>query len=170
MTALDALVLRADDPTTMHRLVVSQTPRDAGEAWVGSPKTPRRGRTSFVAWRLAKGGALDDPAQSICALVLDRWSELVPAAEADAAIAFHTDAPSTTAPNAILLCVPPSNLEYWSESLVLDHILEALALAKMRTVTPASLDAIAQFAPLSLIDNRRYQTSFGHVATEESPT
>lgn len=170
MTALDALVLRADDPRTMHRLVVSQTPRDPGEAWVGSPKTPRRGRTSFVAWRLAKGGALDDPSQSVSALVLDRWSELVPAAEADAAIAFHTDAPSTTAPNAILLCVPPTNLEYWSEALVLDHILEALALAKMRTVTPADLDAIAQFAPLSLIDNRRYQTSFGHVATEESPT
>lgn len=170
MTALDALVLRADDPGTMHRLVVSQTPRDAGEAWVGSPKTPRRGRTSFVAWRLAKGDALNDPAQSVCALVLDRWSELVPAAEADAAIAFHTDAPSTTAPNAILLCVPPGNLERWSEALVLDHILEALALAKMRTVTPAGLDAIAQFAPLSLIDNRRYQTSFGHVATEESPT
>lgn len=170
MTALDALVLRADDPGTMHRLVVSQTPRDPGEAWAGSPKTPRRGRTSFVAWRLAKGGALDDPAQSVSALVLDRWSELVPAAEADAAIAFHTDAPSTTAPNAILLCVPPRNLEQWSEALVLDHILEALALAKMRTVTPAGLDAIAQFAPLSLIDNRRYQTSFGHVATEESPT
>lgn len=170
MTALDALVLRADDPSTMHRLVVSQTPRDAGEAWVGGPKTPRRGRTSFVAWRLAKGGALDDPAQSVSALILDRWSELVPAAEADAAIAFHTDAPSTTAPNAVLLCVPPQNLERWSEALVLDHILEALSLAKMRTVTPAGLDAIAQFAPLSLIDNRRYQTSFGHVATEESPT
>ncbi len=170
MTALDALVLRTDDPGTMHRLVVSQTPRDPGEAWAGSPKTPRRGRTSFVAWRLAKGGALDDPAQSVSALVLDRWSELVPAAEADAAIAFHTDAPSTTAPNAILLCVPPGNLEQWSEALVLDHILEALALAKMRTVTPAGLDTIAQFAPLSLIDNRRYQTSFGHVATEESPT
>lgn len=165
MTALDALVLRADDPATQHRLVVSQTPRDAGEAWVGSPKTPRRGRTSFVAWRLAKGDALDDPAQSVCALVLDRWSELVPAAEADAAIAFHTDAPSTTAPNAILLCVPAQNLERWSETLVLEHILEALALAKMRTVTPANLDAIAQFAPLSLIDNQRYQTSFGHVAT-----
>ncbi len=170
MTALDALVLRADDSGTMHRLVVSQTPRDPGEAWAGSPKTPRRGRTSFVAWRLAKGGALDDPAQSVSALVLDRWSELVPAAEADAAIAFHTDAPSTTAPNAILLCVPPRNLEQWSEALVLDHILEALALAKMRTVTPAGLDTIAQFAPLSLLDNRRYQTSFGHVATEESPT
>ncbi len=165
MSALETLVLRADDPATMHRLVVSQTPRDAGEAWVGSPKTPRRGRTSFVAWQLSKGGALDDPSQSVCALVLDRWSELVPAAEADAAIAFHTDAPSTTAPNAILLCVPAQNLERWSEALVLEYILEALALAKIRTVTPAGLDAIAQFAPLSLIDNQRYQTSFGHVAT-----
>lgn len=145
-------------------------PREPGEAWVSGPKTPRRGRTSFVAWRLAKGGALNDPAQSVCALVLDRWSELVPAAEADAAIAFHTDAPSTTAPNAILLCVPPGNLEQWSEALGTgSHPRSAGAgenahghAREPRRDRPVRAAVADRQPPLP--------DRLGHIATEESPT
>jgi len=167
MAALETMAQRADDTAGLHRLAVSQTPREPGEAWVGALGTPRRARTSYVAWRLRDGRALQNPADPVCGLIIDRWSELVPAAEADAAIAFHTDAPSTAAPNAILLCVPEAGLEAWSESGVLAHILEALDLARLRTVQPDALGGFAQFAPLSLIDNTRHQASFGHMASEE---
>ena len=168
MATLETRAQRSDDTTGQHRLMVSQTPWEQGESWVGGPGTPRRGRTAFVAWGLRDGRALLDPAKPFCGLLLDRWSELVPAAETDAAVAFHIDAPSTAAPNAILLCVPEAGLEAWSESAVLAHVLEAFDLAQIRTAQPQSLGGLAQFAPLSLIDNTRHQTSFGHIVTEEA--
>lgn len=167
MAALETRTQRIDDTSGLHRLAVSQTPYERGEPWVGGRGAPRRGRTAFVAWRRRDGRALQDPADPVCGLLLDRWSELVPAAETDAAVAFHIDAPSTAAPNAILLCVPEAGLEAWSESGVLAHVLEAFDLAQLRTAQPQALGGLAQFAPLSLIDNTRHQNSFGHIASEE---
>lgn len=166
MAALETRAQRGEDTAGLHGLAVSQTPYEAGDRWVGDAGTPPRGRTAFVAWRRRDGRALQDPGDPVCGLLLDRWSELVPAAEADAAIAFHVDAPSTAAPNAILLCVPEAGLETWSESGVLAHVLEAFELATLRTVQPQALGGLAQFASLALVDDDRHQPSFGQLASE----
>lgn len=168
MAALETRAQRAEDTAGLHALMVSQTPYAAGDRWVGDPGTPPRGRTAFVAWRRRDGRALQDPADPVCGLLLDRWSEQVPTAETDAAIAFHIDAPSSAAPNAILLCVPETGLETWSESGVLAHVLEAFELAKLRTVQPQALGGLAQFASLALVDDDRHQPSFGQLASEGS--
>ncbi|MGN6151781.1 MAG: hypothetical protein ACTHOH_07175, partial [Lysobacteraceae bacterium] len=160
---------RGDAPGDQHRPVVSQTPRTPGERWVGSPGVPARGRASYVAWRRRKGRALDDPGDPVCGLLLDRWNETVPAAEVDAAIAVHADAPSTAAPNAILLCVPATGLEAWTEAGVLDHVLEALALLRLRAAQPGDLGPLGPFAPLLLVDDARHQPSFGDLAAEPTP-
>lgn len=166
MAALETRAQRGEDTAGLHGLAVSQTPYQAGDRWVGDPGTPPRGRTAFVAWRRRDGRALQDAGDPVCGLLLDRWSELVPAAETDAAIAFHVDAPSTAAPNAILLCVPETGMETWSESGVLAHVLEAFELAKLRTVQPQALGGLAQFASLALVDDGRHQPSFGQLASE----
>ena len=168
-TTLDALTLRDDTLAGQHRPAVSQTPRGPGERWVGGPGVPARGRTSYVAWRARKGRALDDSADPVCGLLLDRWNETVPAAEVDAAIAVHADAPSTAAPNAILLCVPATGLEAWSETGVLDHVQEALALLRLRAAQPGDLGPLGPFAPLLLVDDARHQPSFGDLAAEPTP-
>lgn len=169
LQALDALAARDDDPAGQHRPAVSQSLWTPGERWVGNPGVPARGRTSFVAWRQRKGRALDDPADPVCGLLLDRWNETVPAAEVDAAIAVHADAPSTAAPNAILLCVPPTGQEGWSEASVLDHVREALALLRLRAAQPGDLGPLGPFAPLLLVDDARHQPSFGTLAAEPTP-
>ena len=166
MAALETRAQRGDDTAGLHGLAVSQTPYRAGDRWVGDPGVPGRGRTGFVAWRRRDGRALQDPRDPVCGLLLDRWNELVPAAQTDAAIAFHIDAPSTAAPNAILLCVPGVGVEAWSESSVLAHVVEALELAQLRTAQPQALGGLAQFASLALVDDRRHQPSFGQLASE----
>lgn len=167
LQALDTLSSQHGEPGGLHRPVVSQTPRTAGERWVGSQGVPGRGRTSFVAWRQRKGRALQDAHDPVCGLLLDRWNEIVPNAEVDAAIAVHADAPSTAAPNALLLCVPETGLERWSETGVLDHVLEAMALLRLRAAQPQDLGPLAPFAPALLVDDARYQTSFGSIAAAE---
>lgn len=169
MGTLETLSLRSEDRAGLHALAVSQTPYAPGDAWIGARGVPQRGRTAFVAWRLRESRALEDPADPLCGLLLDRWNEVVPAAETDAAVAFHVDAPSTAAPNAILLCVPQFTLERWSESLVLEHVAEAFDLAVLRAAQSHTLASggTAQFAPLALVDNMRHQFSFGHVVSEE---
>jgi hypothetical protein len=169
MNTLETLSMRREDPAGLHSLAASQTPYAPGDTWVGARGVPPRGRTSFVAWRLRKSGALENTSDPLCGLLLDRWSEVVPSAETDAAVAFHVDAPTTAAPNAILLCVPEPGLEAWTEGDVLAHMLEALELAKLRTVQPQALGGVAQFAPLALVDNRRHQFSFGYLVSEAPP-
>lgn len=167
MQRLETLALRSDDNTGLHALAVSQTPWAPGDAWVGARGVPPRGRTAFVTWHLRGDRALEDPASAVCGLLLDRWTDVVPDAGTDAAVAFHIDAPGTAAPNAILLCVPEPGLESWSEDGVLAHLLEAEALARLRTAQPHALGGLAQFAPLALIDNGRHQPSFGHTISED---
>lgn len=168
MGILETLSLRREDRAGLHALAVSQTPYAPGDAWIGARGVPPRGRTSFVAWRLRESRALEDPADAVCGLLLDRWNEVVPNAETDAAVALHVDAPGTAAPNAILLCVPESGLEAWSESHVLAHVLEAFELTRLRAVQTHALGGLAQFAPLALVDNTQHQYSFGYVASVES--
>jgi hypothetical protein len=168
MLALESLTHRPEDDGGVHRLVVAQTPHEVGEAWAGGRGTPRRGRTSYLAWRLRQGAALEQSATNISGLFIDRWHDMVPTADVDAALAFHTDAPSTTAPNAILLCVPQAGLESWSESLVVEHVIEALELAQVRTVEPGALDALGQFAPLAFVDDGEHQASFSRAVTLET--
>ena len=42
-----------------------------------------------------------------CGLVLDEWTESVPAKQATTGVAFHFNRPNATAPQALLLAVPP---------------------------------------------------------------
>ena len=67
-------------------------------------------------------------------LLLDEWSELIPARGEDTAIAFHYDDPGAEAAQAVLVAVPPTQATAWDLTTLLDILNETIDLAKMRAV------------------------------------
>jgi hypothetical protein len=125
-------------PVVLPELGQPQTP------WIGLPTRPEHGRTETILWTSNK--QLGD-APLTAALFVDAWTEVVPDRSVNAALAFHFDAPSTAAPNLIVVGSPASMQEGWSLETLVALVEEALNLGKMRMIDPELLGAAGQFLP-----------------------
>lgn len=72
-------------------------------------------------------------------LILDEWAEATPRAEVTSGLAFHHDSPSSRAPQAILVAVPPDPTSSWSLDVLDATIAEALELASARLARPSAV-------------------------------
>ena len=88
----------------------------------------------------------------LCGLLLDEWTETIPAAELDTGIAFHFDRPNAESPQAMLLVTPSEFRGGWQWNDLLDAVNETLDLAKRRAVEPAHLDKLplAPYLPATI--------------------
>ena len=77
---------------------------------------------------------------SMCGLFFDEWVEQIPSDAEKVAVSLHHQEPGARAPQSMLLAVAPPQLEFWSASSVLDVVLEAVSLTKIRTVDPMTLE------------------------------
>ncbi|HSJ04274.1 MAG TPA: hypothetical protein VK956_17540, partial [Verrucomicrobium sp.] len=114
---------------------VAQLPHAATAKWVGLPfaieeDRPDSGRVSLVLNRVAQP-ASSDP---WVGLMLDEWSEIIPARTEDTSIAFHYDDPGAEAAQAVLIAVPPVETSHWDLDTLLDILHDTLDLAKIRAV------------------------------------
>ncbi|MFE9775607.1 hypothetical protein ACFYOV_28865 [Streptomyces sp. NPDC005931] len=75
-----------------------------------------------------------------CGLLLDEWTEVVPARQETTGIAFHYDGPDAEPPQTMLLVTPPRRTGQWNGDDLLHAVGETLDLAKTRAVEPAHLD------------------------------
>jgi len=100
-----------------------------------------------------------DPAAARCGLLLDDWSETIPAVEADepgpqhtTGVAFNFDRPGQEPPQAMLLLTPARWDGAWSWEDVLHGVVDTFELARLRAVEPSQLDdsAFAQFLPATV--------------------
>jgi len=84
-----------------------------------------------------------------CGLLMDEWTEVIPAGAETTGITFHYDRPSAEAPQAMLLVTPASATGQWQWADLLDAVNETLDMAKKRAVEPVHLDstAYARFLP-----------------------
>lgn len=90
-----------------------------------------------------------DKAKPVCGIVVDEWTEVLPAEEETTGIVFHYDQPNSEPPQTMLLMVPPVFRGEWSwENMVLT-LEETLEAAKKRAVEPGQIEmtAYAQFLP-----------------------
>ena len=90
-----------------------------------------------------------DKTKPVCGIVVDEWTEVLPAEEETTGIVFHYDQPNSEPPQTMLLMVPPVFQGEWSwENMVLT-LEETLEAAKKRAVEPAQIEttAYAQFLP-----------------------
>jgi hypothetical protein len=75
-----------------------------------------------------------------CGLLLDEWTEVIPAASRTTGITFNFDRPDNEPPQAILLVTPASASGSWQWDDIVGALNETLDLAKVRAVEPSDLD------------------------------
>jgi hypothetical protein len=127
--------------------VLVQLPDHAGEGWVATsvPVADRSPRTCLL------GLAWPAPtADRFAGLVLDTWTEVIPDRRATTGLAVHFDAPSSRAPQACLLAVPPTT-GGWDFDRVLTLVRQTLDRARQRAVGPAAIEGWGQFVPAALL-------------------
>jgi hypothetical protein len=138
---LDEALLYAEASATPEQLSlhVAQLPFRPGDRWVGLPATAEQpiqgGRLSLV----AHASAVPPPGKPVVGLVVDEWTEVVPAATQVTGLSFHFDQPNSRAPQAILLAVPPTEDRVWNLDTLEAVVLETLDLADVRLADPAAL-------------------------------
>lgn len=93
-----------------------------------------------------------DPAAPQCGLLVDEWTEVIPAKNETTGLTFHFDRPNTEPPQAMLLVTPPAFTGAWQWSDVVAAMHETLDLARLRAIEPDQVDAMryAQFLPATV--------------------
>jgi hypothetical protein len=133
-------------------LAVLQLPHTPGERWLALPyPTDADGQVAVPAAQLTvvahTVGEVDLDAP-LAGVFVDGWAETIPGREETTGLAFHHDAPGSRAPQTILLAVPPAVTDpAWSVSIILDTIMEAQALARIRGVGPDRLEWLGTLLP-----------------------
>jgi hypothetical protein len=130
-----------------HRdLSVGQLPHRDTESWVGlAGGTPEPGRLSLVTQYAA--GFDGDFTGPVAGLFVDELVENVPEATETTGIAVNYDDPDATAPNAVLLALPPADGE-WSRDHLVDVVTDTMALSRYRMVDLEDMDEFGPLLPL----------------------
>jgi len=87
-----------------------------------------------------------DPAQSTCGVLVDEWTEVIPARDETVGLTFNYNRPGCEAPQTWLLVTPAQMQGRWQWADLVDAVHEALDLAQLRAVEPGQLDATAYAA------------------------
>jgi hypothetical protein len=141
---LFAPILGATEP----QLVPLQLPYRAGESWLGlqfDPQQPLSGdRILYTAHFAVPPGA-----GTMCGLLLDEWTEVLPAKDETVGMSFHFDRPGSEPPQVWLLATPTNTRAPWRWSDLIGAVTETFALAKLRAVEPTQIDSTpyASFLP-----------------------
>ena len=134
-------------------VVVQASPVAAGR-WIGLPPAAGESHPAGAAGIVAVPvgtGAVRSFGGRLAGVLLDEWTEIVPAATETAGIAFQFDPPDAAAPQAVLLAVPPVVGEPWRVGTLCQVLLETLELARLRAVGPDQLGEIAHFLPAAML-------------------
>lgn len=150
------------------QLTPIQLPRVEGDHWLGlefahDPNLPdpldqdRLLFTAHYATGLTSGRQ--------CGLVLDEWTEVVPAERETTGIAVHYDGPDSEPPQTMLLVVPPERVPggAWALTDLVEAVTETLDLARTRAVEPEHLggSALAHLLPATVLSATRRQVTVG---------
>ena len=94
-----------------------------------------------------------DKTKSQCGLLLDEWTEVIPADTETTGVAFHFDKPNAEPPQAILLALPAQFTGAWKWDDLVDALQETLDLARSRAVEPQQIDqtALSVFLPATIM-------------------
>jgi hypothetical protein len=142
-------------------LLPLQIPWKAGEHWLGleypEDFAPDGDRLCYTAHFVIPFRQVDWQ----CGLLLDDWTEVLPAAQETTGLTFHYDRPNAEAPQALLLVTPPAFTGAWQWQDIVDAVTETLDRAKSRAVEPAHIDetAYARFLPMTVMAATLYQIS-----------
>jgi len=127
-------------PGDVPGLLPVQFPYQAGASWVAMQfdpaDRPDSDRLCYTACYLVPF----DKSAPQCGLLLDEWTEVIPATDRTTGITFNFDRPDNEAPQVILLVTPATASGTWQWDDLVGALNETLDLAKVRAVEPADLD------------------------------
>jgi hypothetical protein len=143
-----AELLRSTD-IVPRDLVVLQLPHTAGERWLALPFTAVPQAELAI---VAHCSGTMDFRLPLAGLSCDAWPETIPGREETTGLALHHDAPGARAPQAVLLAVPPpSTNPAWDVQTILDTLIEAQDLARIRAVGPDTLQWMGTLLPAIIL-------------------
>jgi hypothetical protein len=118
-----------------------QLPHEDGQPWLAMeiPETAAASGERLLYNALHEGPF--DPHQPMCGLLVDEWTEVIPARDLTTGVAFHHDRPNAEPPQAWLLALPASFDGVWSWEELVGAVTEALDAAKLRALEPTHLDS-----------------------------
>jgi len=130
-------------PDQVSALLPAQFPYHAGAAWVAMQFPPDQRPDSDRLCYTAHYAAPFDKNARQCGLMLDEWTEVIPATTRDTGITFNFARPDNEPPQAILLVAPASGTGTWQWDDLVGALNETLDLAKLRAVEPGDVDQTA---------------------------
>jgi hypothetical protein len=116
----------------------------------GECADPPQGRPRAVVSIVTLSAAAAPEFGSVAGLLVDQWSEVIPAASVNTGVSFHFDQPNAQAPQVILLAVPPAISTppgSWNVSTLRDIVRDTIDLAKCRLVDPDALRGLSGLLP-----------------------
>jgi hypothetical protein len=144
---------------TEPELDALQFPYAPGAAWLGLQFPPDQAPDGDRLLYSAHFASVFDATQRQCGLLIDEWTETLPAATVDTGVTFHYDRPNSEAPQAWLLVTPPRMQGAWQWADLVDALNDTLDLAKRRAIEPRHLDATpyAVLSPATVVATQAAQ-------------
>lgn len=122
-------------------LLPVQLPYEAGAPWLALQFPPDYDITSDRLLYSAYYMTPFDKTSRQCGLLLDEWTEVIPATTRTTGITFNFNRPDNEPPQAILLVTPASATGRWEWADLVGALNETLDLAKKRAIEPTQLDS-----------------------------
>ena len=139
-------------------LVAAQLPYRAQDSWlaVGVPDIDPATGDSFdintdTLSIVTHGDAAYSAGSLRSGVLIDSWTETIPAKNQSTGIAFNYNRPNAVPPQALLLAVPPEITGHWSWDALVGILNDTLRRAKMRAVEPLLLDKRAANPELGVL-------------------
>ena len=128
-----------------------QLPRRAGDRWLALEHPANQDLTGEHLLYTAVY-PVGFATATVCGLLVDEWTEVLPSDKATAGLAFNYDQPSSEAPQAMLLVTPATGGRTWTWDDLRQAVPDTMALARQRAVEPVHLDAgaRARFLPATV--------------------
>lgn len=128
-----------------------QLPFNAGDSWLGLSYPDN---LDIEGDRLLYTAYLSgfDPGEIQYGLMVDEWTEVIPAEKETTGLTFHYDRPNAEPPQTLLLVTPSAGSVYWQWEDLVASLQETLNLAKLRAFEPDHIDKTpyAQFLPATV--------------------
>ncbi|QYF93701.1 hypothetical protein KY495_00195 [Massilia sp. PAMC28688] len=99
------------------------------------------------------GGVFNKNAPQFGGLLIDEWTEVIPATQETAGLAFNFDRPSNEPPQSMLLVTPASSGRQWTWDDLKLAVPETFDMAKKRAVEPRDISAtpLSRLLPATLM-------------------
>ena len=142
-------------------LLPAQFPYEAGAPWLALPYPPDYTLDGDRLLYTAHYVKPFDKTARQCGLLIDEWTEVIPAVNRTTGLTFNFDRPNNEPPQAILLVTPATASGAWQWDDLVGALNETLELSKKRALEPIHIDntAYSRFLPATVMAATLYGIS-----------